>query len=525
MLMGIAVVIGVISFYASTLTRNTLQALGPAVIGILLTWFLLVVACQPEEFIRYSLWRGPLIYFIAVPVMTIVLAALAYWNYQRMFVGWNVWRRNLLAVIISLALVTVTTAALYHRAWELLTPLETPHGATRLVNSTKMRVNDGNIVVFLPDGRVWLNRYRYDQSNPFLEAAGKISQDPVFGGGRFLEGTNWTDVADCWLDIVGIQRDGSLWISEQPERRLVHWGLGEKPEPASTNLVRYGNDHDWKNVAASALAPFLLKTDGTLWRWRIWGMGGTNRVHRLRNWSRLHNSEPQRLGADSDWSEIFSTDDRAFFRKTNGQMWVYPPFSDDDTKLTLDHNVIISRIPYLDRKDWTSLASLGASDSALGFRGSVGKDGTFRVSAMSQLLQITNHPNEFRWGLVAQDAQIGLETNWLAVAGQGEKAVTLKRDGTLWLWNARFDQTAIWRPEYLESYKREVQNAIPVRLGAHSDWIAVGEMRGGVVSLAADGSLWRWRFEPQYSYRGQAAAWLAVSRRPEFLGNVFGKAD
>jgi hypothetical protein len=50
-------------------------------------------------------------------------------------------------------------------------------------------------------------------------------------------------------------------------------------------------------------------------------------------------------------------------------------------------------------------------------------------------------------------------------------------------------------------------------------------MMGGVVSLAADGSLWRWRFEPQYSYRGQAAAWLAVSRRPEFLGNVFGRAD
>jgi len=59
--------------------------------------------------------------------------------------------KDLLAVIISLALVTVTTAALYHRAWELLTPLET-RTAPRVVNSTKMRVNMQHLV-FLPDGR------------------------------------------------------------------------------------------------------------------------------------------------------------------------------------------------------------------------------------------------------------------------------------------------------------------------------------------------------------------------------------
>ena len=39
----------------------------------------------------------------------------------------------------------------------------------------------------------------------------------MFGGGKFLDGTNWLDAADCWLDIAGIQRDGSLWVSEKPD--------------------------------------------------------------------------------------------------------------------------------------------------------------------------------------------------------------------------------------------------------------------------------------------------------------------
>ena len=120
------------AFYASTLTRNTLQALAPAVLGFILMWLMLLAAAEPEEFSRYPLWHGVLIYLIGVPVLAIVMAALAYGNYKRVLVGWSAWRRNLLTLAIALALVISATAAIYHRAWELLGTTEPPHGVARL---------------------------------------------------------------------------------------------------------------------------------------------------------------------------------------------------------------------------------------------------------------------------------------------------------------------------------------------------------------------------------------------------------
>ena len=148
------------AFYASTLTRNTLQALAPAVLGFILMWLMLLAAAEPEEFSRYPLWHGVLIYLIGVPVLAVVMAALAYGNYKRVLVGWSVWRRNLLTLAITLVLVICATAAIYHRAWELLGTTEPPHGVARLTpNQARLQIDGDNITVFLPDGRVWMDRY------------------------------------------------------------------------------------------------------------------------------------------------------------------------------------------------------------------------------------------------------------------------------------------------------------------------------------------------------------------------------
>jgi len=491
-----------ISFYASTLTRNTLQTLAPAVLGILAAWLLLLVAAVPEEIFKYPLWHGWLIYLIGVPTLLAVLATLAYWNYQRALVGWNVWRRNLFTMLISLALVITATTAIYQRAWELLTPLEPPHGAARLLNSTKMRADSGDFAVFLPDGRVWLNRYSSYQPNPFLETSAKVTQDSFFGGGRFLDGTNWTDVADVGMEIVGIQRDGSLWVSEKPKRRMVvHWGLGEKPAPVSTKLVRFGNDHDWKNVAGGFVTPFLLKTDGTLWIW------GTNRFNWRREWPGLRAYEPQRLGTNSDWSEIFVSHGRQFFGKTDGQMWTCPPFSDQDPKLALGHYIVLGRAQFEN-----------LNGTVYGFGLGVREDGTFRILVQQHWNQQSRHID---WEAI--NFTIGHETNWVSATSSSWKMVTLKRDGSLWLWNFQM-AGLVWNQEILRNF----QNTVPVRLGAHSDWIAIGQMSGRVVSLAADGSLWLWQFEPSFFFHpenSQIPPLLSVSRKPELLGNIFDQSN
>jgi hypothetical protein len=124
---------------------------------------------------------------------------------------------------------------------------------------------------------------------------------------------------------------------------------------------------------------------------------------------------------------------------------------------------------------------------------------------------------------VATDIPLSEETNWVAMTGNGAQLVTLKSDGSLWLWNFQYNPRRGW---LTEADLREYQNTRPVRLGTHSDWIAVGNLMGGVTSLAADGSLWLWRFPAQYFYFSQGTpSLLMVSRKPELLGNIFNKPD
>jgi hypothetical protein len=131
MLLGMAVAIGMISFYASTLARNTLQALAPAVLGIIIFAFLLFNATWPEYVFQYPVWHGPLIYFTGIPVFVAVLLALSFRNCQRLDPGWTVWLRNGFVFVTALAIVIAATTAIYHRAWEKLAPFEPAHGAAQ----------------------------------------------------------------------------------------------------------------------------------------------------------------------------------------------------------------------------------------------------------------------------------------------------------------------------------------------------------------------------------------------------------
>ncbi len=65
----------------------------------------------------------------------------------------------------------------------------------------------------------------------------------------------------------------------------------------------------------------------------------------------------------------------------------------------------------------------------------------------------------------------------------------------------------------------EVFSTDPVRLSRHSDWVTLGALFEGTVSLAADGSLWYW--EPNSRvYAPESDIFLRPSRKPHLLGNV-----
>ncbi len=509
-LVGIATGIGLVSFYISTLARNTLQAMGPAVTGLIL-FVLLMTAAQVSEFASHPLWRGELIYFIGLPVISLTLLALAFWNFRHLATGWQLWLRNLLILAASLVLVVVATAAIYHRAWEKLTPFEPAHGAARLVltNPASLSEHWNEISVRLPDGKIWMAHFVPGSfsSSPVAFALGNIAV-PV-GAGSFIEGSNWLSVVrGGWQEQVGIKTDGSLWVSETPARQersaSGKWKLTE-----AGNLVRFGNETNWSSLQPVNLSVLLVKNDGTLWRW-----GPTKFNFRQKPWPGLRSFTPNRLGMESNWAGFFQSGYQMFLRKTDSTVWAL----DDNA---WDTNGVTDKLDGLSLRAVTGMGHgkfYSTAEMLFGFGSELGirDDGTFRIWADSKY---DPRLREIVWS--ATDLAIGNTTNWLAVAGSGRKMVTLKNGGSLWFWDFSWDPRYGWDPK---SEERKMQNQPPIRLGTHSDWISIASAEDGIISLAADGSLWFWQLQrPRYYYNTgwQFEPLLAPPRKPVFLGNIF----
>jgi hypothetical protein len=146
----------------------------------------------------------------------------------------------------------------------------------------------------------------------------------------------------------------------------------------------------------------------------------------------------------------------------------------------------------------------------MSFQAGIFEDGTLREMGRQE---VANSRGSTR--IASRNIRIGTETNWLAATGGYDgNAFSLKADGTLWQWT--FKTVPDVNPRGF-SVKR---------FSEHSDWVAIGAMADGFVALAADGSLWLRHFEPGGYYSpGGIHPLLARSRRPQYLGNVFGKSD
>jgi hypothetical protein len=525
-LVAFSISLAAIAFYASTLTRNTLQALAPAVLGILAAWLLIFAALVPEMFVNFRLWRGPLVYLIGMPVMLIVLAILAFRNYKRVLIGWSVWQRNLLTIVVSLALVSAATTAIYHRAWEKLTLFEPQHGAARLSLSNPPVLSDqwSTFFVRMPDRRIWTDDYELNTRalNPLALVLSNIRLTSL-DVGRFCSGSNWVNVVrGTRSELAGIKTDGTLCVSEKPAHRERLAGGGWKMSKAG-DLVRFGSETNWSSIVDLNWAMLLIKNDGTLWRWGI----VTNWSWK-KEWPGLQSFTPYRLGTESNWVKAFLADNQPCLRKADGSVWT--------TRLTggknqqtneLELGFRVERAPIFEHGKWRSTAAIW--DGGLSYHLGVGDDGVLRIWADQKF---NNQSHSYEW--TAVDLQFGKDTNWLAVAGHYGKIVTLKDDGSLWLWNFYHDYRRGWNPERDE---REMLKVKPIRLGTHSDWLAVASADGGIISLAADGSLWYWPLEEAGYFISEMGRYnnntgnfyfvplLDISRKPQFLGNVFGKAD
>ncbi len=534
-LAGIAAAFYVISFYVSSLTRNTLQSLAPAMLGILLAFFGVAMIVSLQEFDLDFLWRGSLPFFIGGPIMLLTLVALTFGNFQHVRTGWRMWRQNFFRFALALIFSVAATSAIYHRVWEKFTPFEPPHGAARLSqeNHASLTSQSGEISVRLPDGKIWMSYFMADENNynPISRLLGnvKISIDD----GKFIAGTNWLTVQRSYRELVGLKTDGSLWVSEGPQQKgRFQNGKWIINQDKMQHLVPFGNETNWNSFTSVYLSALLVKNDGTLWRW------GTNDFDfKHHEWPGLRTFTPYRLGMESNWAKIYESSEnsyRMYLHKTDGSLWTWDDnnnwTTNGETRLKLEPDLTLQSVKNPGREQFRSVAQIS---HGLGYKVGVRDDGTFRIWA-DERLEFKKHYGNYVW--FPTDLQIGSETNWIAVAGEGEKIVVLKNDGSLWLWDFHRAPRAGWGSEIWdrESIERKIQNTRPTRLGTHADWIAISGGWGNVTALAADGSLWWWPLERSDYYFGNdngngngshLKPLLDISRKPQLLGNVFGKAD
>jgi alpha-tubulin suppressor-like RCC1 family protein len=116
--------------------------------------------------------------------------------------------------------------------------------------------------------------------------------------------------------------------------------------------------------------------------------------------------------------------------------------------------------------------------------------------------------------------QVGKETDWEAAAASFQYLVALKSDGSLWKWDV-WDGRDVYQmaPSKSSPWKSpsEIANTTPKRLGIHNDWVAVTKDWDGLISLAADGSLWYWPDKVVF----EDSSLLKISPKPELLSNIF----
>jgi hypothetical protein len=499
--MAAAAWLALVSFFASTLAKTFLQAIGFAIVTFI-GWAMLISGFAVDHRLFYGSFSTgsilPLV--ISTPTIIVTLHWLAYLNFKNFRDGWPLWRRNILGIVGALVFIAVSSAVIYNRAWEVFEPVEPAHGPAKLSLAnppTLQMVQYDDLLVRLPDGRVWFDElgnspYGYYGDRVRWKYLWQTVTHPLpesIGPQQFLAGSNWvaattkpmyfrwnesgkTIGASDFMETVGIQPDGTLWISDKPETNK--WTPG--------TLQQFGSETNWRQLAQGNTSVVLLKTDGTLWRWGC----VTNELHQ---WPGLRSFTPYQISTNSDWQELFTLGG-IFARQTDGRVWrlgVDWKTGRDEFERTTNYDEIVLQ----------TASYVGEDDAAF-----VRADGT---------LWVLNRywAEKSRQTLGTGILQVGKETNWRAVAVNYQMMVALKADGSLWQWQFKYGNIL------------RAANDSPARLSTHDDWVAITSRSVFVIAQAADGSLWLWPDKQSYDYDYL----LKLPKQPQFLGNVFGKPN
>jgi hypothetical protein len=479
-----------ISFYASTLARSMLQAIGLAIA--------LPVVAGTGIYLAFSwTFRGDyydsvdaglvlLMLFVGIPVLLLVLIGLMLWNFKWLHENKKIWWHNIVTVLISLIFVGLACSLVFFRSWEWFTPLESPHGAAHPdmagINFSIAPGTDA-IISTRPDGKLWEEKLGFVDVNDgsfFVDHPAHFF--PRLKTQQLNGDFDWLKTSASYFFILGIKTNGSLWAA-----------------PRYEPMTQMGSDTDWLRVARSGNSFLLLKKGGTLW---VWGTNevseGGSQVSRLSGKIKsCLATPPTRISDETNWTDIISFSHLELVQKNDGSLWNWQSGWEGTNyfyHLVQETNMENQWLAYVYGGEWSA-----------------------GIKTNGELWILTQPPAKWGWDssfpAYAQKIKIPSDAVWKGLdIFQYDSLILLRSDGTLWKW--KFIKS--WKQnDYPYGWGIELSPFDPIQLGHQSDWVALeqGSWWSGT-AMSADGSIWAWD-DPS------DRMWLAPSRKPVYLGNIF----
>jgi hypothetical protein len=497
-LVWVSSVLAFVSFYASTLSRQMLQAFGIALfVGVVLGGIMMVVAPGALD---HDFWRGWLGMWIVWPIVGVALLYLAYRNAREPEITPRRIFHNFAMLGGAPLLGFVLTSAIYNRVWDSMFFREEAHGAPQIQGPAQIIAGpSARSYVLLADGRLWVNGVK-PWNKEELPSDGRLMTSLPFTPGQFLEGTNWITVATGDHMAAGLKADGTLWNLFPGDQTN---GMGPLLP------IQIGRDTDWAKLAGSGGAFLAIKTDGSLWGWNV--AYPTQGAAQLT----VTNIVPARLGASSNWVDAYFWYGRPCVVAADHTVSVWPIVAEKRVIVGLDisEHAVPEPAPDLDGFEADPvLRRLSEHESSVFIR----TDRTLWWKGLALAEHVNTQTGK---GYVEASIQLSPDPVWLQVVSSEDptraNVVALRNDGTLWQWDKPFIAARSYGQETIQ----------PKKISTNSDWIALARDRSvadQIRALAADGSLWILPFTDQHAENNQL---IAPSARPVKLINLFDTAS
>ena len=283
-----------------------------------------------------------------------------------------------------------------------------------------------------------------------------------------IPGTQWSFVANSYLQTNAIKTDGTLWA----------WGynaygnLSQNDKTDRSSPVQIPGTQ-WEQITGGYLYSLAKKTDGTLWAWGtgLYGQHGQNNT--------TYYSSPVQIPG-TQWDQLFSNGYAANFNiatKTDGTLWVWG-------------NGATGRLGLNDTNDRSSPTQIPGTQWSTTNKYSIS-------IGNAHVLALKTDGTLWSWGYSPYGA-LGLNnpvqysspiqipgTQWSECNAGAFGGMAIKSDGTLWSWGRNdFGQVGI-----NDAIPRSSPTQIP-----GTQWTKPNSGNISTRSLKTDGTLWMWGY-------------------------------